>query len=544
MYRPWHQQVEPPPCPDGWKTGPPDFVGIGAQRSGTSWWYDAVLRRHPRVQSSLAGKELHYFDWYVGGEVDPDFVERYHALFPRPDGVITGEWTPRYMADLWSMRLLREAAKDARLLVILRDPVERFRSAAARERWLAGGLMRTRLAVTSDAVWRGSYHQQLQHVFELYPREQVLVLQFERCVADPVGQMEDTCTFLGLEPPPEPPERLGQHRRPSHPKPPMPDWLRADLVSHYRDDVERLVELCPEIDLSLWRNFSEPVKAGPVKPQALASDRERAASADGAGEPDLSVLTKEGVDRWLDSNRDVWKEVRGGLRRWAVRYGRTHREHFEDTAALVADASRAARVRNVVDVGSAPGYLAGLLAAAGLHVSAVDLEPKRVHTVYERLGIETHRADIEIQRIPLEDESVDLVLLCQTLEHLRVDPLRPLREASRILRPGGTVIVSVRRITLAMRLRFLFGSDQLLGDPFADEAGTDAGHAADSRLYSRGQITRMLDHVDLVLERVRFGGGVRFPIPRAKRIAGQLSRVTPRRLQRNVYYVAVKPPAG
>jgi SAM-dependent methyltransferase len=538
MYRPWHQQVEPPPCPDGWSIGPPNFVGIGAQRSGTSWWYDAVLRRHPQVQPSLAGKELHYFDWYLDGQVDEGFAERYHALFPRPQGKITGEWTPRYMADLWTARLLHEAAPDARLLVMLRDPVERFRSAVARERWASGGMMRTRLATTSDAIWRGFYHQQLQEVLRFYPRERVLILQFERCVQDPIDQMEATCRFLGIEPPDEPPERLGEHRRPSHPKPRTPEWLRADLTARYREDVQRLMELCPDFDLSLWRNFSEPIEAGPVTAPAGADER---AVRDGRPEPDLSRLSREWVDRWLDENRELWRRVRGGLRRWAVRYGEGNREHFQHTAALVAEACRADSVRTVADVGSVPGYIAGLLAAAGLEVHAVDVEPKRVHPVYEELGVASHRADIEIQRIPLDDESVDLALCCQTLEGLRADPVRPLREIARILRPGGKAIVSVRRLTPSMRLRAMLGSDELLGDPLADRNQPKPWLGSDPRVYSRRQVKRMLEDAGLNVERVVYGGGLR-PRILPRRIARALSRVAPRRIQGTAYYVASRPP--
>ena len=538
MYRPWHQQVEPPPCPDGWTIGPPDFVGIGAQRSGTSWWYDAVLRRHPQVQSSLAGKELHYFDWYLDGEVDEGFAERYHGLFPRPEGKITGEWTPRYMADAWTVRLLREAAPDAKLLVLLRDPVERYRSAVARERWASGGMMRTRLAVMSDAISRGFYFQQLQGVLRHFPREQLLVLQFERCVQDPIGQMEATCRFLGIEVPREPPERLGQHRQPSHPKPKTPDWLRADLIARYREDVHRLLELCPDFDLSLWKNFSGPMEAGAVEPTARPGAD---ASLDGRPDPDLSLLTQRGVDRWLSANRDRWRQVRGGLRRWAMRYGSANRQHFEHVAELVAGAATSnGPVRTVADVGSVPGHLAGLLASAGFEVHAVDVEPKRIHPVYDELGVRSHRADVEIQRIPLDDGSIDLALCCQTLETIRTDPVRPLREIARILRPGGRAIVSVSRVTASMRMRAVLGSDELLGDPLADRSQPKPLGTPDPRIYSRRQVERMLDEAGLRLERVSYGGGLR-PRVLPRRITSRLSRVVPRRLQGTAYYVASRP---
>src|SRR5690606_28385229 len=53
----------PAPPPPNWTVGPPDFVGIGAQRSGTTWWYDLVSS-HPRVVHRGDLKELHYFHRY------------------------------------------------------------------------------------------------------------------------------------------------------------------------------------------------------------------------------------------------------------------------------------------------------------------------------------------------------------------------------------------------------------------------------------------------------------------------------------------------
>ena len=66
---------------------------------------------------------------------------------------------------------------------MLRDPVARYRSAIARLQRLAEDRGdRVLLAQMNDAIWRGFYFEQLRHVFDLFAREQVLVLQFERCV--------------------------------------------------------------------------------------------------------------------------------------------------------------------------------------------------------------------------------------------------------------------------------------------------------------------------------------------------------------------------
>jgi hypothetical protein len=220
------------------------------------------------VRIAKPGKELHYFDRFWSGGPPADFVEGYHALFPRPEGAITGEWTPRYMVDFWSMRLLHEAAPQARLLIMLRDPIERLRSGIQRERMLADEAgVPFELAHLSEAVYRGLYYEQVRGVFDLYPREQVLVLQFERCRADPMGEMRRTQEFLGLEPLTEIPEKLAQHKRPPGTRPELSEARADELRRRVRDNVARLAGLCPELDLELWPNFAD---VEPIAPAAVS----------------------------------------------------------------------------------------------------------------------------------------------------------------------------------------------------------------------------------------------------------------------------------
>jgi hypothetical protein len=264
--RPPKFALEPPPCPDGWRTGPPDFVGVGAQRAGTSWWFRGAIETHPAYQRpGDFPKELHFFDRYWDGDVPHDLAERYARLFPRPEGKFTGEWTPRYMSDFWTLPLLRMAAPDARILVMVRDPLDRYRSAIARESALAaeeqeGG--RVPLAVVSDAVWRGFYGEQLSRLLELFPEEQVLVLQYERCRAEPAAELRRTCEFLGIETPAEPSERLLRERGEGtserrHEVSDLPPEVRDELVERWREDVSLLARLCPDLDLGLWPAFAE-----------------------------------------------------------------------------------------------------------------------------------------------------------------------------------------------------------------------------------------------------------------------------------------------
>lgn len=247
--------VEDPEVPPGSHTGPPDLVGIGAQRAGTTWWWRGAIRSHPGfVREVKPGKEIHFFDrFWDGREVPDDLAELYARQFPRPEGTITGEWTPRYMHDFWALPLLKRAAPDARILVMLRDPVERYRSGLAREQRLAeedGTPLE--IAIVGDAVYRSMYSLALERLFELYERDRVLVLQHERCASDPLGEMQRTQRFLGLEPLPEMPKLLVREHKPSQNKRELRPELAGELVGRLAGDARRTAELCPEVDLSLW----------------------------------------------------------------------------------------------------------------------------------------------------------------------------------------------------------------------------------------------------------------------------------------------------
>ena len=250
----WARPLAVPECPSGWATGPPDFVGIGAQRSGTSWWYRG-LEEHPRIATVPdRQKELHYFNRFWQGELPDGWIETYHHLFPRPEGTLAGEWTPRYMADFWTPMLLRDAAPDARLLAVLRDPVERFRSGV--ERTIRRSDRPIDLVHLSDQVYRSMYAAQLRRVLDHFPREQLLVLQFERCVAEPLAQLARTWRFLGLDPLDQLPGSISDSGS-SREKPELPDRWRAELVARLREDARELAELFPEeIDLALWPDLA------------------------------------------------------------------------------------------------------------------------------------------------------------------------------------------------------------------------------------------------------------------------------------------------
>ena len=97
---------------------PPDFLIVGAQRSGTASLFDALMA-HPMVTAPTT-REVHYFDLrYWRGR------RWYHRHFDRPPDQRSGESSPYY---LFHPRVPARVAADvprARVVALVRDPIER-----------------------------------------------------------------------------------------------------------------------------------------------------------------------------------------------------------------------------------------------------------------------------------------------------------------------------------------------------------------------------------------------------------------------------------
>jgi hypothetical protein len=241
----------PPACPPGWEVAPPDFVGVGTQRAGTSWWF-GLLAAHPEIERPNGRrKELHYFDEYWRKQFDVESRLAYRSYFPRPPGHVAGEWTPRYVHDGWTPPLLAEAAPEAKILVILRDPIDRYLSGLTFALSRGASL---NPVVATDAFTRGLYWEQLGRLLGHFDRSRLLVLQFEQCVKAPLEQLSRTFAFLGVDDHNvgSPAARVNASYRK---KPELGPQEIDRLVQAYEGDVLALTRAFPEIDLELWSNF-------------------------------------------------------------------------------------------------------------------------------------------------------------------------------------------------------------------------------------------------------------------------------------------------
>jgi hypothetical protein len=247
-----------------------DFVIAGVQKGGTTALF-YYLRKVPGIQMPV-GKELHFFD----NETDIDWsepdYEQYHEHFVATGDACRGEATPIYIYWPNSLERLKRYNAGIKLIFLFRDPVERAWSGwkmeyarGAETEPFAWCIREGRARVTDHAapgfhrvysyVERGFYGEQIERVFRLFDRQQVLILRSDDLRDHPDATIRGVCRFLGVAEPAAP-----VFHRTVHPSQERDygDTLTADDVGYLRDLYRRdLADFQQQTGITVARWSSE-----------------------------------------------------------------------------------------------------------------------------------------------------------------------------------------------------------------------------------------------------------------------------------------------
>jgi SAM-dependent methyltransferase len=165
----------------------------------------------------------------------------------------------------------------------------------------------------------------------------------------------------------------------------------------------------------------------------------------------------------------------------------------------------------VLEVGSFPGVMSIVIKKSGYDLDCVDLNPERMQGLAEAHELRLEKCDIEVENLPYPDNTHDVVIFTEVLEHLRVNPLHALKELKRVLKPGGTLVLTVPNISPAHRLKFLFGVDYQ-GDPVHEFGKLEQlGHMGHIRVYSEAEVRGMVEHAGFKVAQVKPEGRLNLP---------------------------------
>jgi len=256
----------------------PDFLCIGAHRTGTSWLSN-TLQQHPGAFIP-ARKEAHFFDEPIMREMDGvlqdinacvfgkyfDLSDEahwrwYYLQFAGGEGKVKGDITPAYSRlSEERIKLVASRLTDVRLIYMLRDPVARAWSGVTNFAWRARKKKvsdmpmseLTDFAMHPRRLMSGDYKMVIERWEKYFNRERILYLFYDDLAGDPYRQVSRVCDFLGLESPPQ--EQAGRIRRRvnvANEKAEMPPEIFSLLKDYYSEQVPFL-ERHFDRDFSHW----------------------------------------------------------------------------------------------------------------------------------------------------------------------------------------------------------------------------------------------------------------------------------------------------
>jgi len=262
----------------------PTFIGIGAQRAGTTWIHNC-LAQHPDIFMAEA-KELHYF--YAHYDRGPDW---YRSQFAGAGQAIArGEITPDYMYSQEAMANIARDLPEIKLFAVLRNPVDRAISAYALRQERNAGLSFGEACRRFPAlIERGVYCRHLDVIGALFPPDRVKILLYDDLVARPGEFLDTLYAFIGVRSGVRPPAMGTRYNRVIYPK--LQKLLLGARLGWIIDAVKR----SSAGDWIRRRNTVERRETGVATADDLAFLR--AAFADDVAE--LSRRLKRDLSGWL-----------------------------------------------------------------------------------------------------------------------------------------------------------------------------------------------------------------------------------------------------
>jgi len=177
----------------------PTFIGLGAQKCASSWLH-AIFVNHPQACVS-SPKELDFFSAHYARGFQ--WYER-HFSNGAAEAAAIGEISPSYLPDSDAPARAHAYNPEFKILVALRDPVERAYSNFLHDlrlQYYQASRPRFEEALDNNPMYleQSRYSRHLKRWLQYFPRNQCLVVLQEDIRSDPVGQAQLVYEFLGID---------------------------------------------------------------------------------------------------------------------------------------------------------------------------------------------------------------------------------------------------------------------------------------------------------------------------------------------------------
>lgn len=174
-----------------------DFIGIGIERSATSWIFKC-LKQHPQI----CGASYKEIDFFNINEKYNQGISFYASYFSDcPDDKLQGEFSPRYFFSPEVPRRIKKHFPETKLICCLRNPIEKTYSLYNMKKSYDSLPHKSFEEFVRDKRYfnRGFYYEPMKRFLELFPRDNVLILIYEEIEKNPRAFMQKIFEFLEVD---------------------------------------------------------------------------------------------------------------------------------------------------------------------------------------------------------------------------------------------------------------------------------------------------------------------------------------------------------
>jgi len=233
----------------------PDFIGIGAPQSGTTWLYEN-LKAHPELYLSRK-KEIHYFDrnyhlplcWYA-------------RHFEKGKGLKKGEITPGYsILNLQQIKTIKRLMPDVKIIYLLRHPYEQRASGLRRKigqykkahgKYPAAEIIKEYIYAKSNLpgnydpdLRKSDYAQVLKNWYKVFDADNIFIGNFEEIKSQPKQFLIALFEFLKVDVPTDWDAFKLEEKINSNPNYELDEEYQNMIRNLVADDLKELKDLIP-----------------------------------------------------------------------------------------------------------------------------------------------------------------------------------------------------------------------------------------------------------------------------------------------------------
>jgi SAM-dependent methyltransferase len=202
---------------------------------------------------------------------------------------------------------------------------------------------------------------------------------------------------------------------------------------------------------------------------------------------------------------------------WVAEYAEYHTTRLAfDLDIVVKNATQGAKI---LEYGAVPLLLTAAVRTLGHDIESIDIAPERFGRAIAQWNLVVRKVNVEVEPVPFNDNSFDVVIFNELFEHLRINPVFTLKEVHRVLKREGKLLLSTPN------LRSLDGIKHLLLDNLSYSCSPGLyeqyekldtiGHMGHVREYTTREVIEFLGRIGFRVESLVWRGTYKSRVRRA-----------------------------